>query len=68
MIEPAEADIGRAVVYDCRPIIKRQDRGIITGIDGRCVWVKFDFADGPIKVFSNLRWAAVGSVYPKTED
>lgn len=61
MIEATEADIGRRVIYDARPIIPGTMRGTITALDGRGVKVQFDHDDqgaGPLRVFSNLKWAA----------
>lgn len=57
MIEATEKDIGRRVVYDCRPILKVREKGVIVGIEGRNILVLFDGADKPLRIFSNLRWA-----------
>lgn len=56
MIDATEADIGRRVVYDPRPIIPHTSAGRITAVEGRNVWVKFDFAEAPLCVISNLKW------------
>ena len=62
MIEATEADVGRRVIYDCRPIIKTQERGTLVGVEGRYAIVLFDHQvmetpNTPLKVGSNLRWA-----------
>jgi ribosomal protein L35AE/L33A len=59
MIAASEADIGRRVVYDARPVLNQVMRGTIVGLSGRYVMVKFDFdkqGAGPLKVGSNLKW------------
>ena len=64
MIEPTEADIGRRVVYDPRPILPRS-YGVLVGIAGGwakdCPQVQFDFAEPGTSLnvgASNLHWAA----------
>lgn len=56
MIQATEADIGRRVVYDARPAIKERSRGVVAGVDGRDVLVRFDHGGSPLRVFSNLHW------------
>lgn len=62
MIEPTEADIGRRVVYDPRPILPRSF-GVLVGVTGGWAgnWpqVRFDFMppDTSLNVgASNLHW------------
>lgn len=63
MIQATESDIGRRVIYDARPHVPGLAKGVIAGIEGRYVLVRFDadtvggIEPGPIRVFSNLRWA-----------
>lgn len=60
MIEPTEADIGRRVVYDPRPLLPRA-YGTLVGLKGgpfgNWIQVLFDDASGPLNVGSNLHWA-----------
>lgn len=72
MIEPTDADIGRRVVYDPRPILPRAFGtlvGITGGWAGKWPQVQFDFAE-PGNVLNvgagDLHWADVGST-PKAE-
>lgn len=62
MIEPTEADIGRRVVYDPRPILPRSYGtlvGLTGGPFGNWIQVRFDFMppDTSLNVGSNLHWA-----------
>ncbi len=65
MIEPTEADIGRRVVYDPRPILKYTAKGTIVGLtggpNGNWTQVQFDGDEhhaGPLNVGNELlRWA-----------
>lgn len=57
MIRPTEADIGRRVVYDPRPVLKHRSFGHIVGIKEHSVRVLFDDAETPLNVISNLKWA-----------
>lgn len=63
MIQPTEADIGRRVIYDPRPIIKHVSKGVLVGVEGRYALVQFDYDAeddgcqiGPLRVFSHLKW------------
>ena len=62
MIKPTEADIGRRVVYDPRPLLPRS-YGTLVGITGThtqdCPQVHFDFMapDTWLNVGSDLHWA-----------
>ncbi|HJR83473.1 MAG TPA: hypothetical protein VJ775_06055 [Sphingomicrobium sp.] len=59
----AEADVGQRVVYD--PAVKGMSKshGVVTAVEPNGdAWVLFDFADGPLRVFSNLTRAAQSDV------
>lgn len=58
MIQATEADIGRRVVYDARPILKDRSFGKVAGLDprGHGVMVQFDGDHAPLCVISNLEW------------
>ncbi len=62
MIEPTEADIGRRVVYDPRPLLPRA-YGVLVGLKGGPMgnWIQVQFdgdehKSGPLNVGSNLHW------------
>jgi hypothetical protein len=56
VIQATEADIGRRVLYDMRPIEKRRVPGKLVGVEGRFALVLFKDHNTPLRVFSNLFW------------
>lgn len=57
VIAPTPADIGRRVVYDCRPVLPTVYRGRITEVsEAGDIKVLFDGFKMPLHVISNLEW------------